>query len=46
LNYGDDRKGFIQLMKAFKSFHEDHPEARLYLHTLANHRLQAAGDTY
>jgi glycosyltransferase involved in cell wall biosynthesis len=43
LNYGDDRKGFIQLMKAFKSFHEDHPEARLYLHTLANHRGQAAG---
>jgi len=33
LNYGEDRKGFIPLMRAFKRFHERHPEARLYLHT-------------
>ncbi len=38
LNYGDDRKGFIPLMRAFKKFHGRHPEARLYLHTLANDR--------
>jgi len=35
LNYLDDRKGFIPLMRAFKEFHEEHPEARLYLHTHA-----------
>jgi len=33
LNYGDDRKGFIPLMRAYKRFKEIHPEARLYLHT-------------
>lgn len=38
LNYRDDRKGFITLMKAFKEFHESHDEARLYLHTLADER--------
>jgi len=38
LNYDDDRKGFIPLMRAFKVFHENHPESRLYLHTLANER--------
>lgn len=42
LNYGDDRKGFIPLMRAFKSLHERHPGARLYLHTLANERRQAS----
>jgi glycosyltransferase involved in cell wall biosynthesis len=36
LNYGDDRKGFITLMRAFKEFHQMHPEARLYIHSLAN----------
>ncbi len=36
LNYGDDRKGFVLLMQAFKSFHDKHPEARLYLHTQGN----------
>jgi len=35
LNYSDDRKGFIPLMRAFKEFHKQHPEARLYLHTHA-----------
>jgi len=35
LNYPDDRKGFIQLMRAFKMFHDDHPKSRLYLHTHA-----------
>jgi glycosyltransferase involved in cell wall biosynthesis len=38
LNYGDDRKGFLPLLMAFKDFHEHHPEARLYLHTAANER--------
>lgn len=38
LNYGDDRKGFIPLLLAFKDFHERHAEARLYLHTIANER--------
>lgn len=36
LNYGDDRKGFVLLMQAFKAFHDQHPEARLYLHTQGN----------
>jgi glycosyltransferase involved in cell wall biosynthesis len=35
LNYGDDRKGYIPLMQAFKVFHERHEEARLYLHSHA-----------
>jgi len=35
LNYGDDRKGFIPLLRAFKVFHERHPEARLYIHSHA-----------
>ena len=38
LNYHDDRKGFIPLMMAFREFHALHPEARLYIHTLANER--------
>jgi glycosyltransferase involved in cell wall biosynthesis len=42
LNYPDDRKGFIPLMRAFKVFHERHPEARLYLHTLANAKNHVA----
>jgi len=36
LNYGDDRKGFIPLMQAFKNFHDRHKEAKLYLHTHAS----------
>ena len=40
LNYGDDRKGFVQLLVAFKEFVEQHPEARLYLHTHADGRHQ------
>ena len=35
LNYPGDRKGFIILMQAFKKFHENRPEARLYIHTQA-----------
>lgn len=42
LNYGDDRKGFLPLMLAFKAFHERHPEARLFLHTAANERVALA----
>ncbi len=42
LNYPDDRKGFIPLLRAFKVFHERHPEARLYLHTLANDKNHVA----
>jgi glycosyltransferase involved in cell wall biosynthesis len=42
LNYDDDRKGFITLMRAFKVFHERHPESRLYLHTLDNGRGHVA----
>jgi len=38
LNYGDDRKGFIPLLLAFKEFHEHHTEARLFLHAAANER--------
>jgi glycosyltransferase involved in cell wall biosynthesis len=38
LNYGDDVKGYLQLMMAFKGFHDIHPEARLFLCTLANDR--------
>jgi glycosyltransferase involved in cell wall biosynthesis len=38
LNYGDDRKGFVPLMRAFKVFHEKHKEARLFLHTVVNER--------
>lgn len=38
LNYKDDRKGFIPLMTAFKEFHKRHPNARLYIHSLANER--------
>lgn len=44
LNYPDDRKGFILLLQAFKSFREDHPEARLYLHTQAAKKKE--GMTY
>jgi len=39
LNYGDDRKGFIPLLRAFKKFHDRHPEARLYLHTHAQGKI-------
>lgn len=35
LNYADDRKGFIPLMQAFREFHKNHSEARLFLHTHA-----------
>ncbi len=35
LNYGDDRKGFIPLMVAFKEFYNRHKEARLYIHSHA-----------
>jgi glycosyltransferase involved in cell wall biosynthesis len=42
LNYRDDRKGFIPLMIAFKEFHAQHPEARLYIHSLANERNMMA----
>lgn len=38
LNYGDDTKGYIPLLLAFREFHADHPEARLFLGTLANER--------
>jgi glycosyltransferase involved in cell wall biosynthesis len=38
INYGDDTKGVIPLLLAFKEFHAEHPEARLFLHTLANER--------
>jgi len=36
INYQGDRKGFIVLMQAFKKFHEQHDNARLFLHTTAN----------
>ena len=42
LNYDDDRKGFITLMRAFKVFHGRHPESRLYLHTLDNGKNHVA----
>jgi len=32
-NYPDDRKGFILLFQAFREFHKNHPDARLYIHT-------------
>lgn len=35
LNYIGDRKGYIDLLRAFKKFREEYPEARLYLHTQA-----------
>lgn len=38
LNYGDDRKGYVPLMRAFKEFHDRHPKSVLYLHSLANER--------
>ena len=38
INYADDTKGVIPLMRAFKEFHERHGEARLLLVTLANER--------
>lgn len=38
INYGDDTKGIIPLLLAFREFHANHPEARLFLHTLANER--------
>uniref|UniRef100_A0A6M3J2F6 Putative glycosyltransferase n=1 Tax=viral metagenome TaxID=1070528 RepID=A0A6M3J2F6_9ZZZZ len=31
VNYGDDRKNFVNLFRAFKRFHDRHPEARLYM---------------
>jgi len=33
LNYPNDRKGFIELMHAFKKLHDTNPNARLYVHT-------------
>jgi len=38
LNYSDDVKGVIPLLLAFREFHMAHPEARLFLCTLANER--------
>lgn len=38
VNYKDDRKGFILLLLAFKKFHKEHSNARLYLHTQARKR--------
>jgi len=35
LNYKDDRKGFIDLMVAFKELTKRHSDVRLYLHTHA-----------
>lgn len=43
LNYGDDRKGYILLMQAFKEFHKQHPKSVLYLHSLANERNARSG---
>jgi len=31
VNYEDDRKNFVNLVRAFKTFHDRHNEARLYL---------------
>ena len=42
LNYGDDRKGFIPLMVAFKEFHKQHPEARLFIYSWANDHSSVA----
>jgi glycosyltransferase involved in cell wall biosynthesis/SAM-dependent methyltransferase len=33
LNYATDRKNIIGLIKAFQTFHERHPNTKLYLHT-------------
>jgi glycosyltransferase involved in cell wall biosynthesis/ubiquinone/menaquinone biosynthesis C-methylase UbiE len=33
LNYNSDRKNFIGLLRAFKLFHDRHPDSILYLHT-------------
>ena len=33
MNYVDDRKGYIPLIRAFKEFEKEAPEAKLYLHT-------------
>lgn len=38
LNYPNDRKGFIPLMRAFREFHKRHDEARLFIHSFANYR--------
>jgi len=38
VNYPDDVKGFIPLMQAFKRFHAEHNEARLFICTFANER--------
>jgi len=43
LNYGDDRKGYVPLMRAFKEFHKRHPKSMLYLHSLANERDSRQG---
>ncbi|MCK4789350.1 MAG: hypothetical protein KAV87_36745, partial [Desulfobacteraceae bacterium] len=43
LNYGDDRKGYVPLMRAFKEFHKRHPKSVLYLHSLANERDSRPG---
>jgi glycosyltransferase involved in cell wall biosynthesis len=42
INYGDDTKGIIPLMLAFRRLHERHPESRLLLCTLANEREAVA----
>jgi len=38
MNYADDRKGFIPLLRAFKKFNQEHKESRLFIHSLANER--------
>ena len=35
LNYVDDRKGFITLLRAFKDFHKRYPKSVLYIHAHA-----------
>ena len=33
INYSTDRKNFVNTMRAFKNFHERHPDSILYMHT-------------
>ncbi len=43
VNYHDDRKNFVNLVLAFKWFHEKHEEARLFLST---NPVDVEGDKY
>lgn len=43
VNYPDDRKNFVNLILAFKKFHDKHDEARLFLSTTP---LDTNGDRY